>query len=191
MKKILFFAVLLACTVFTACEKEEIGGTATESMAGQWYVTVDAVDESGNPIEGGEDYFGIGKVLFFTYNTSANSENEMWIDDHGEFDLASAYSYGAYPSYSIKSKVTVNQDALTFYASNAENNADENSYGSELYNVDVEGKILKGAGTQNNGSKADSIVIFVSYKNDPWYPDDGYAKYKISGIRYSGLVEND
>ena len=46
-------------------------------------------------------------------------------------------------------------------------------------------------GRQNNGSAADSIVFFVSYKNDPWYPDDGYAKYKVSGIRYSGLVEND
>ena len=57
--------------------------------------------------------------------------------------------------------------------------------------VTIEGKILKGAGRQNNGSPADSIVIFVQYKDDPWYPDDGYAKYKISGIRYSGLVEND
>ena len=53
------------------------------------------------------------------------------------------------------------------------------------------GKILKGAGHQNNGSVADSIIFFVSYKNDPWYPDDGYAKYKVSGIRYSGLEEND
>ena len=44
MKKIvyLFVAVLL----FASCKKDEIGGTATESMAGEWYVYVDAVDEN-------------------------------------------------------------------------------------------------------------------------------------------------
>lgn len=57
--------------------------------------------------------------------------------------------------------------------------------------VTVEGKILPGAGHQNNGSPADSIVIFVTYKDDPWYPGDGYTRYKIHGIRYSGLEEND
>ena len=57
--------------------------------------------------------------------------------------------------------------------------------------VTIDGKILKGAGRQNNGSPADSIIFFVTYKNDPWYPDDGYTKYKVSGVRYSGLVEND
>ena len=57
--------------------------------------------------------------------------------------------------------------------------------------VTIDGKILKGAGRQNNGSPADSIIFFVTYKNDPWYPDDGYTKYKVSGIRYSGLEEND
>ena len=57
--------------------------------------------------------------------------------------------------------------------------------------VTIEGRILKGAGRQNNGSPADSIIFFVTYKNDPWYPDDGYTKYKVSGIRYSGLKEND
>ena len=57
--------------------------------------------------------------------------------------------------------------------------------------VTIEGKILKGAGRQNNGSPADSIIMYVKYKDDPWVPDDGYTKYKISGIRYSGLEEND
>lgn len=194
MKKYIFSAILalLCCAVFTSCEKDEIGGTATESMAGQWYVTIDAVDESGNPIEGGEDYFGIGRVLLLTYNTAANDADKMWVDDLSNFDLAYQYDYAGYPSYSLKSIVNIDQNALTFSSSNAQNQSAVNDYESDLYPITIEGgKILKGAGHQNNGSACDSIVFFVKYEGDPWYPDDGYAKYKVSGIRYSGLVEND
>ena len=192
MKKLLYFAALLFCAGMTSCEKEEIGGTATESMAGQWYVQIDAVDASGNPIEGGEDYFGLGRTILLTYNTSANVASEMFVDDNGEYDLAAQYGNRAYPSYSLKSKVSINQDALTFSSSAAENLSAVNGYGSELYAISIEdGKILKGAGHQNNGSAADSIVFYVRYANDPWYPDDGYERYKVSGVRYSGLVEND
>jgi len=184
MKKVLYFAALLFCAGMTSCEKEEIGGTATENMAGQWVVQIDAIDDSGNPIEQGEDYFGLGNTIMLTYNTSGNSATEMWIDDMGEYDLATQYGNPAYPNYSLKTKVAINQDALTFSSSNAANE-------SGAFSVSIDGKILKGAGRQNNGSPADSIVFFVTYTNDPWYPDDGYTKYKVSGIRYSGLVENE
>lgn len=86
MKKVLYFAAtLLFGLTFTSCEKEEIGGTATESMAGQWYVDIDAVDDNGNPITGGEHYFGYDeeRVLLLTYNTVNNVPDKMWIDDLG------------------------------------------------------------------------------------------------------------
>ena len=173
-----------------ACSKDEIGGTATQSMAGQWYVTIDAVDDNGTPIPGGEDYFGIGgPTLFLTYNTASNNPSEMWIDDLGEWNVGAMYG-GNYPSYCIKSKVTIDQATMTFKATEAPNFGD-GWRTFEAMPVTIDGKILKGAGHQNNGSAADSIVFFVSYKGDPWYPDDGYAKYKVSGIRYSGLEEND
>jgi hypothetical protein len=205
MKKIAYFAAaLLFCSSVTSCEKEEIGGTATESMAGQWYVQIDAVDESGNPINGGEDYFGVGRTILLTYNTTTNSESEMWIDDLGAWNVAEAYSdyfpdFIA-PTYCIKTKVNIDQTAMTFKSSESDNIGasyewydDDNNFlhGEYPMQVSIDGKILLGAGRQNNGSVADSIVFFVTYKNDPWYPDDGYAKYKVSGIRYSGLVEND
>lgn len=65
MKKIIFFATMLF--VMAACSKDEIGGTEMESMAGQWYCTIDAVDDSGNPItqmldgspNDGSNYFGL------------------------------------------------------------------------------------------------------------------------------------
>ncbi len=193
MKKVLYFATtLLFCLGATSCEKEEVGGTATQDMAGQWYVQIDAVDESGTPINGGEDYFGAGRIIMLTYCTAANTTSEMWIDDLGSFDLATLYGYGGYPNYAFKCLSDINLNALTFSSSNAKNLASLNSYESDVYAITIEdGKILKGAGRQNNGSPADSIVFYLKYTNDPWYPDDGYAKYKVSGIRYSGLAEND
>jgi len=53
------------------------------------------------------------------------------------------------------------------------------------------GKILPKAGHQKNGSPADSIVFYVSFSDDDYSAAYGYAKYKVSGIRYSGLEEND
>ena len=193
MKKILYFAALLLTgMVFTSCEKEDIENTATVSMAGQWYVQVDAVDADGEPIPGGEDYFGFGRQLLLTSNTAADSKTEMLIDDLGGGDLAAGYEYVGYPSYAFKGKINVDLKTLTFSADNAENIAEVNGYGSDLYPFTITGgKILKGAGHQNNGSVADSIIFYITYKNDPWFPDDGYAKYKVSGIRYSGLEEND
>lgn len=235
MKKVLYFAALLFLGIFTSCEKEDIENTATVNMAGQWYCTVDAVDDNGNPItqtlagapNSGEDYFGVGRTLILTYNTASDSDKEMWIDNLGIGNYAEAYadywqSYGYFPTYAIKAKVNIDQNAMTFSSTDAENIGDgyqwwrtdvkldekgdtiwANEAKTEPETVDVmfheekampvtiDGKILKGAGHQNNGSVADSIIFFVTYKDDPWYPDDGYTKYKVSGIRYSGLAEND
>ena len=214
MKKVLYLAtLLLGTTAFVSCEKEEIGNTATVSMAGQWYCTVDAVDDNGNVItqtldgspNSGEDYFGVGRTLILTYNTAANSATEMWVDNLGIGNFAASYasywkSYGFFPTYAIKAKVNIDQNNLTFRSTDAENfgdgyvwvDDDENPFHEEkAMPVTIDGKILKGAGRQNNGSPADSIIFFVTYKDDPWFPDDGYTKYKVSGIRYSGLAEND
>ena len=57
--------------------------TATEALAGEWKVTVDAVDEGGNVIA--EDFNGIGHILMNTYNTAANTPTEMYVDDIGHF----------------------------------------------------------------------------------------------------------
>ncbi|MBQ3752400.1 MAG: hypothetical protein II864_02510 [Prevotella sp.] len=251
MKKVLYLAALIICAGMTSCEKDEIGGTATESMAGKWYCVVDAVDDSGNPITSGEDYFGEGRTILLTYNTAGNSASEMWVDNLGIGNFSAAYKdyflqyidildgdvnaakdkyhngfeevgMPGFPTYTIKTKVSVDQNALTFKSSESENFgegyqwwtkkakldqngdtvwADAEKKEAEMIDVllneekampvTIEGKILKGAGKQNNGSPADSIVFFVTYKGDPWYPVDGYTRYKVSGIRYSGLEEND
>ena len=162
--------MLCAGVAFTSCEKEEIGGTATESMAGDWYVTCDAVDENGDVVPGFEDLFGLGRFHILTYNTAANTGDQLYVDDLGEF-------------WEFKVKATSNINAMTF----ATNGAVANEAYEDCDVTITGGKILPKAGRQNNGSPADSIVFYVSFSDD----DDPSTIYKISGIRYSGLEEND
>ena len=177
MKKVLYFATLLLCMGLTSCEKEDIGGTATESMAGEWYVTVDAADANGNVVEGLEDPFGLGKIHVLTYNASDNNPNVLIVDDLQNF-------------WAFKVKTNCDQNTLSFATSTSDNNNLVTDY--EDINVTITGgKIIKNGGVQNNGSKADYIEFYVSFSDDPYPAAYGYANYKVSGIRYSGLAEND
>lgn len=177
MKKLVYFAALLLTTVFASCEKEEIGGTATQATAGQWYVTVDAADGNGNLVAGLEDMFSLGRVTMLTFNTAENNPNEMIVSDIGNF-------------WNFSVKVATNQQTLTFQTNTTENNNLVPKY--ENINVTItNGKIMPKAGRQNNGSPADSIVFYVSFSDDPYPAAYGYANYRVSGIRYSGLEEND
>ena len=177
MKKILYFALLLLGAGLTSCEKEEIGGTETEATAGDWYVMVDAADESGNVVEGFEDLFALGRVHMITTNTAANLPTEMIVSDLGNF-------------WDFKVKVSCDQQGLTFQTNTSENNNLVADY--EDINVTITGgKIMPKAGRQNNGSPADSIVFYVSFSDDEYPAAYGYKNYKVSGIRYSGLKEND
>ena len=178
MKKVLYLATLLFCAVFTtSCEKEEVGSTATESMAGQWYVTVDAVDESGNLVYSDEELFGLGRVLMLTYNSSKNDPNELIVDDLNNF-------------WSFKVKTKCDQGNMTFSTNTTEDNNLVEGYND--VNVTITGgKIVKDGGVQNNGSKADYIEFYVSFSDDSYPAKYGYAKYHVYGVRYSGLAEND
>ena len=177
MKKVLYFATLLLCMGLTSCEKEDIGGTATESMAGEWYVTVDAADANGNVVEGLEDPFGLGKIHVLTYNASDNNPNVLIVDDLQNF-------------WAFKVKTNCDQNTLSFATSTSENNNLVDGY--DDINVTITGgKIIKNGGVQNNGSKADYIEFYVSFSDDPYPAAYGYANYKVSGVRYSGLEEND
>lgn len=90
MKRLVIISALslLAIASFISCEKEEIGGTATQSLAGQWYIRIDAVDANGNVMtddQGSTDdyvnYFSFEhRQTILTYNTASNSANEMYLD---------------------------------------------------------------------------------------------------------------
>lgn len=180
MKKLLYFAALALVFAGTSCEKEEIGGTATEAMAGQWYVTVDGVDEAGQPLD--DDYidiFGDGQFIINTYNTSANDPTKMFISDLGD------------PYIGFTARINADQSALTFATDGEVENLSGNSNARFEALTITGGKILLGAGHQKNGSVCDSIVFYVTYAGDPYPAAWGHTKYRVSGVRYSGLAEND
>lgn len=176
MKKIIYFAAVLFA--FASCSKEDIENTATVDMAGEWYVTIDGVDEDGNlPDDDYADFFGDGRIHLNTFNTSANLPTEMWVSDMGNGG-----------NINFMGKVKIDLNTLTF----ATDGAVENIYDEDGGTMTIEGgKILLGAGRQNNGSPADSIVFYLSLEGDPYPAYYGFSKYKVSGVRYSGLAEND
>ena len=148
----------------TSCSKDEIGGTATEAMAGQWYVRLNVINADGSETIDPE---GFGKRIIATYNTSDNSATQLWVSDQGKFKVFAV-------------KTTCDCNNLTFATTGEANN----SLNANNKVIITNGKILRGAGRQYNGSPADSIVFDVKFSN-------ASTNYRITGIRYSGLVENE
>lgn len=166
MNKYIIGLFSLLVFVLAGCEKDEIGNTATVSLAGEWYVTVDAADEGGNVIA--EDCYGMGHIHMNTYNTAANTPTEMYVDDIKNF-------------WDFKVRVKSDVNTLTFTSGGAVPN--------EKYDCNVtidDGKILLGAATTPHGTPADSIVYYVSFSDD-----EPGMRYKVSGYRYTGLAEDD
>jgi len=116
MKKYISLALMTIALSFgfVSCDvetNEEPGGTNVQNMAGRWTVSVSQVDENGNVVFEPEDLFGVVDADLFTYNTSANSSTEMWIDDRGNF-------------WSFKFKMPINYGAGTFSATDVLYNDD-------------------------------------------------------------------
>lgn len=171
MKKLVYLVLAFAGFVFISCDKDEVGGTATESLAGEWVVTADQMVNDTTILF--EDGFGVGKFKLYTYNTSNNTSTQMWIDDMKNF-------------WDFKVKVGCDAQGLTFSSDTAVANV---SYDCKV--VVTGGKILPGAATTPSGTKADSIVFFVSFDDDGNAAKYGYATHKIAGYRYTGLTVDD
>lgn len=171
MKKLIYIWMVCMGVLFTSCEKDEIGGTATEALAGEWQLTVDAVDESGNVVL--TDPFGIGVILGITYNTVDNVADKMYVSDLGNF-------------WDYTVVVNADCDALTF---STDGDAQNEAYNCK---VNIEGgKMLPGAATTPSGMPADSLVYYVSFSDDDYPAAMGYAKYKVSGYRRTGFVSDE
>lgn len=166
MKKIFSICALAAAMFsFTACDSDtdiEPGGTAIEKMAGLWEVQVDA-------ILGGdyyEDPYGWGLIQVSTYNTSANSTAEMWIDDNQNF-------------WAFKFKCPVDYANLSFACTDI----DYDAAGTGKATI-KEGKILLGQGHNIHGMPCDSIYFKIEFSDD-----EDHATWVLSGNKYSGFYE--
>jgi hypothetical protein len=173
MKKLLYVSLLFVSIVFySSCEKDEVGGLATEKMAGEWYVMVDAVDANGDIVYEDADLFGMGRIHLNTYNTTTDDVDEIWVDDNENF-------------WAFKNKVSIDLNQNTFQVVDSQN---------EYYDIQVSiknGKILSDATKTPSGMVADSIVFFVNFSDDTYPTDYGFDSYRVSGFRYTGFSSDN
>lgn len=165
MKKIIYL-MLASMVLFASCAKDPIGSTATVSMAGEWYVTVDVVDENGEVLY--EDPYGMGQVLFSTFNTAANKADEMFVFDNYNF-------------WEFQVQVKADPATMTF--------ATDGMGANLVYESGVQissGKVTLGGATTPSGMPADAIEFLLSFDDD----DYGFT-YKVHGYRYTGFAGDE
>ncbi len=174
MRKYLILAVVAVAFIFTSCEKDtEPGGTAVQAMAGEWWVTVGAVDENYNVIPGYENLYG--EVELLTYNTAANTDS-MWIDDMGG------------NIWLFKVRIPVDLNKSTFGASDTIINSA--LYKGSPYDIKIlakDGKMLPSAAKSPSGMPVDSIVFYIGFEDD----NPAFSMYKVSGFRRTGFPADD
>lgn len=170
MRKYLIYIPLLAL-IFSACDLKEdfeVDKSKVVEAAGQWFVMY-------NHETFGEDPFGAGITALKTFNTSANTDNEIWLTDEGNF-------------WDYKVKIPVNLENMTFGSTNEVTSAVD---GYDIKVKIMNGKIIKNASTQPSGAVTDSIYFEV------WFEDledaTGIANDKllVSGFRRTGFLEDE
>lgn len=181
MKKVLYAILALATLTLASCEKDPIGGTATEKMAGQWYVQIDGYDTEGDSVV--IEDFNDGRSMLLTYNNNQNDPNKLYINDMGKF-------------WDFIVQVDCDVNSLTFGSAVAIPN--------ESYDCQVtltNGKIIKNGIKTPSGADADYIEFYVNFDDDDLaaygmpgvsYGDYyGFDAYRVSGWRYTGLAADD
>lgn len=166
MKKYLFLLLAAVSFGFVSCDDSDTdpGATAVVEMAGEWDVMVSVVNADGSVVDG--DPLGLGMFKLSTFNTAANTADQMWITDGKKF-------------WNFQFKVDLNYGARTFTAS--ERNYD--AAGSGKAQV-LNGKVLKNASLTSHGVPNDSIVFDIKFSDDR----DALV-YRVSGQRYTGFTD--
>lgn len=166
MKKINIIYPVLALVLVMgvwSCKKDPVvGGTATQALAGEWWVKLDnGKDATGD--------FGPGYYNFSTYNTAANIPTEMWVDD-----MNNTKSF-----WDVKGKVTVS--GMTFSATNI-----SNAYYTSTFTI-TNGIVLPNAATApGSKDKTDSIYCKISFSDDA----PGIV-HTLSGYKRTGFSQDD
>lgn len=181
MKKLYFAIVALAALTLASCEKDPIGGTAVEAMSGQWYIQVDGYDTEGDSVVVAD--FNDGRSLLLTYNNNKNESNKLYINDMGKF-------------WDFIVQVECDLNTMTF---DSKGEVENESYPCNV--TITNGKIVKNGTKTPSGADADYIQFDINFDDDDLaaygmpgvsYGDYyGFNVYRVSGWRYTGLVNDD
>ena len=165
MKKIITaISIAILALAAVSCEKFPHQGTATESLAGNWWCSIYYSD--------GSQWVDYYEAEYVTFNTAKNVPTEMWIDDQGGF-------------WGTKAKIDCDADAMTFGKDGAE-------YLDTYYEVNQKiwgGKVTKDAAkAPGSGTTCDKIEFFIAFEDD----DPSYATtFYVVGYRRTGFPEDD
>lgn len=164
-------AFILCAGLLFSCEKDEpeVQYTATYPVSGEWWVT-NKVETSPGVFE---DVYSLGHTPLLTSNTAANTANEIWISDEGNF-------------WNYKIKAGVQIDNRTFSVLNAVNTTLDNE--GEPYNIKVtitDGKVIEKGGLSRSKVQTDSIYFRATFEDDPG------VIYHVSGHRRTGFLEDE
>ncbi len=215
MKKILYIPIIAILLALFSCEKEEVGGTATQDVAGEWYVTFSLIDTDGDTTYAADlvdaEIFNAERGIIRTFNTAQNVPNKMQISDMASFGggAKGAGTISVFLCFNVA--IDINQETGEFsttggefvrnYEVNYKYDPDDGWTPEDQYALVkiVNGKITKDGGKQNNGSVDDTIEFDIYFDNN-YDVLVGYFEtkfgivvdhYHVSGIRYSGLEIND
>ena len=136
------FTAFILIFFLASCKKNlpDVGGTATQSIANEWWVTFS---------QDGNDLYGT-HVKIATYNTAANS-NEIWVDDYD----------GNVWDFKVKAQADLTN--LTFSAADAVSVIP----GYDIKVNITEGKVFPKMGVSKTGNVTDSIHMKIEFEDDP------------------------
>lgn len=163
MKKVIYLCLMmLAAVSFSSCDKEEIGNTSTVALAGEWMVTVDAINADGSILY--EDPYELGSFLLLTYNTNADDGKEIWVND-----LKTLWNFAV--------KVPCNIEGLSFGSQTPVENF-KYDCGVTLW----DGKVTINGTLSPSQMPVDAIEFKVTFDDD-----DYELTYWVHGYRRTGL----
>ncbi len=169
MKKIIGYIFLVSVAFFTiGCQEDpEPGGTATQEVAGEWWVRV-YVDDGDGVIDENDNIIG-SYIKVMTFNTSLNTADSLWVYDVGNF-------------WQFQVKAAFDKASKTFSVTEGKNASND----SEVTITD--GAVFLGQGKSTSGVKTDSIYFSSSFSDDS--PAYG-TEYVIAGHRRTGFLEDE
>lgn len=158
MKKVKILIMAVFMLQLAACDlgkEPEVGGVLLQEMCGEWWIRVYYAD---SPLTG---YY-----LMSTFNTAANTNEDIFVDDH--------------ELWPFKVSAKADLGAMSISGSNL-----DNLYDSAIGVNIIEGKIIKDAATTSGGNKADSIYLRLEFADDPG------NEYVYSGYKRTGFIEDE